>query len=267
MGYGVIGNTADSDSVIPGSSPGTPANFESKLLSLMRVASQMDQRYRWGMNNQRPDVRALRRSRFHDEKGNRINIGGMIYAPAALISAALRVGFDYRGRRPMISYRAARVIEAALTPESRCVEFGSGISTPWLAQRCGFLLSLENDQQWHEVVHQKLSGAAFAHVRYEFRTPESFADLSEIEDQSLDFIMIDGWDRYGCVQSALSKIKPGGMIYLDNSDKDMTRPDGDLRRAEAALLDGVAQRSGAVRYFTDFAPTNFFAEQGMMAWL
>ena len=28
MGYGVIGNTTDSDSVIPGSSPGTPANHK-----------------------------------------------------------------------------------------------------------------------------------------------------------------------------------------------------------------------------------------------
>jgi hypothetical protein len=212
-------------------------------------------------------VRALRRSRFHDEKGNRIDLGGMIYAPAALISAILRVGFGYRGRRPMISYRAARVIEAALTARSRCVEFGSGFSTPWLARRCGFLLSLENDQLWHNVVRQMLVGSAFSHVRYEFRTPETFAELSEIEDGSLDFIMIDGWDRHGCVLHALRKIKPGGMIYLDNSDKDMTRPDGDLRRAEAALLDGVAARSGSVRYFTDFAPTNFFAEQGMMAWL
>jgi hypothetical protein len=222
------------------------------------------------MDNQRPmdnqlGVRALRRSRFHDEKGNRIDFGGMIYAPAALISAILRVGFGYRGRRPMISYRAARVIEAELTPQSRCVEFGSGFSTPWLARRCGFLLSLENDQLWHDTVRQMLAGPEFSHVRYEFRVPEAFAELSNIDDGSLDFIMIDGWDRHGCVQCALSKVKPGGMIYLDNSDKDMTRPDGDLRRAETALLDAVTARSGSVRYFTDFAPTNFFAEQGMMA--
>ena len=36
MGYGVIGNTTDSDSVIPGSSPGTPANQNKILFKIIR---------------------------------------------------------------------------------------------------------------------------------------------------------------------------------------------------------------------------------------
>ena len=36
MGYGVIGNTTDSDSVIPGSSPGTPANHKKNMLKIIR---------------------------------------------------------------------------------------------------------------------------------------------------------------------------------------------------------------------------------------
>ena len=34
MGYGVIGNTLDSDSSIPGSSPGTPAKSQERLYAL-----------------------------------------------------------------------------------------------------------------------------------------------------------------------------------------------------------------------------------------
>ena len=41
VGYGVIGNTADSDSVIPGSSPGTPANH--KKMSLIDAAIKDEQ--------------------------------------------------------------------------------------------------------------------------------------------------------------------------------------------------------------------------------
>ena len=37
MGYGVIGNTTDSDSVIPGSSPGTPANHKKKYAQNYQV--------------------------------------------------------------------------------------------------------------------------------------------------------------------------------------------------------------------------------------
>ena len=206
-------------------------------------------------------------SRFHDEKDNRVDLGGMVYAPLAFATAVLRVGFGYRPRQPMLSYRAAKEITALLTPDSRCVEFGSGLSTAWLAERCGFLLSVENDEGWHNRVSEMIKGPAFDHVRYELRDPARFAKLDEHPDESFDFILVDGWDRHGCVLSLLPKIKPGGWVYLDNSDKDMTRPDGDLRRAEEELLRAVTARNGSTRYFVDFSPTNFFVEQGLLAQL
>ena len=227
-----------------------------------------------GHQSGRPNLRKAtqvgisnRISRFHDEKDNRVNFGGMAYAPQAFASAVLRVGFGYRPRQPMVSYRAAKVITQLLTPQSRCVEFGSGMSTTWLAKRCGFLLSVENDAWWHGKVAEMIKGPAFGHVRYELHDPDAFADLSAYDDQSFDFILVDGWDRYGCVLSLLPKIKVGGWVYLDNSDKDMTRPDGDLRRAEETLLKAVEDRGGSVRYFVDFSPTNFFVEQGLLAQL
>lgn len=42
----------------------------------------------------------------------------------------------------------------------------------------------------------------------------------------------------------------------------MTFPDGDMRRTEARLI--KASRGKKNRYFCDFAPTNFFAEQGLL---
>ena len=76
---------------------------------------------------------------------------------------------------------------------------------------------------------------------------------------------MDGTDREGCIRSVVPKLKRGANLYLDNSDKDMTRPNGDMRRAEKALLEAVEMRKGSVRYFSDFSPTNFFVEQGVLA--
>ena len=45
----------------------------------------------------------------------------------------------------------------------------------------------------------------------------------------------------------------------------MTNPNGDSRRAETALRNAVASRGGSIQSFTDFSPTNFFAEQGLLA--
>jgi predicted O-methyltransferase YrrM len=207
---------------------------------------------------------ANRISRFHDEKGNRVDARGMMYAPLAFATAVLRVMFGYRSRQPTISYRARTVIARLLDSNSRVAEFGSGMSTSWFAGRCEFLLSVENDEGWHRIVSAMIAESDFGHVQYEMRTPDSFSDLSGFPDGSFDFILIDGWDRHGCVVNALPKLRSGGWIYLDNSDKDMTRPDGDLRRAEEALLAAVDERQGTIRYFVDFSPTNFFVEQGLL---
>lgn len=216
------------------------------------------------------DVRRIisgdkRISRFHDEKGNFVDLAGLPNAVPALLSAAAKRLFGRRPEVPMISYRARRVIGRLLTPGTRMVEFGSGNSTPWFAERVGFLLSVEDLPEWHAAVRRKLDARGFVHVRYELRGGAGYADLSDIDDGSLDFVMIDGTDRAGCVVSAMTKLKPGGWIYLDNSDKDTDTVDGDLRRAERALLDAVAARGGEITRFSDFSPGNFFVEQGMLA--
>lgn len=206
----------------------------------------------------------LRQTRFHDEKGNRIDAAGMVYAPAAFVTAAAKRLFGWRPRRPMISYRAQRVLAARLKPDSLAVEFGSGMSTPWLAVRCGRLVSFEDHPGWAERVRRMLAGSAIDNVDYRIRPSDAFADVGDLADGSVDFALIDGTDREGCARAILAKMRVGGTIYLDNSDKDMTNPTGDLRRTEA-LLRGAAEQSGwPIHLFTDFSPTNFFAEQGML---
>ncbi len=206
-----------------------------------------------------------RKTRFHDEKGNRVDFGGMAYAVPAFFSALAKVAFGIRPVRPMISYRGQRELDRLIRSDWRVVEFGSGRSTPWLAGRCAFVLSIEDNPDWHRTVGEILRARRLDNVRHELRGVERYADLSDQPDGSFDLALVDGTDRTGCVASAVSKIKPGGWLYLDNSDKDMTVENGDLRRAEAALRQAVAQRGGSLRAFTDFSPTNFFAEQGLLA--
>ena len=206
-------------------------------------------------------------SRFHDEKGNFVDFGGARYAFPAFISALAKRLFGYRPPVPMISYRGRQAIEKILRPDSRMVEFGSGQSTLWFAVRVGNLLSIEDDAGWFAHVQRELATRSIPNVRHELRTVDTYADLSSIENGSLDFALVDGRDRAACIHAILPKLKVGGWLYLDNSDKDMTRPDGDLRRAEAELRQAVADRDGRILSFSDFSPTNFFVEQGMLAQL
>ena len=206
----------------------------------------------------------LRKSRFHDEKGNVVGWDAVIHAPLALLTAAGKT-VGLRPTLPMISFRASRVIDSLLKPSAKVLEFGSGYSTLWFARRCAELVSIEDDPHWRTLVQGMLAAQGLNHVRYEYREPASYSRLDDIPDGYFDFVLVDGKDRTGCMRTALAKVKTGGSIYLDNADKDMTRPDGDTRRAEVLLRAEVERRGGTLRSFTDFSPTNFFAEQGLLA--
>lgn len=206
----------------------------------------------------------LRRTRLHDEKGNMVPLATLPHLPCALVSAVAKVMLGRRPVRPTISYTATRLIAARLRPDWNAVEFGSGMSTAWLAARVGTLLSIEDHAGWAERVRAILAERGLTNVRHELRDATGYARLDDIPDRYFHFALIDGSDRAGCVAAVLPKMRPDGLIYLDNSDKDMTTTGGDLRRAEAGLLAAAAANGWRVRYFTDFSPTNVFAEQGMM---
>src|ERR1700692_3986272 len=106
-----------------------------------------------------------RKTRLHDERGNLIDLRGVVYAPRALVGTIARKLFDFRPVRPWISYRAVEFLDQKITPDWRVIEFGSGMSPLWFARRCGFLHSIENDPRWHELLSRRLQGAK--HVRYE----------------------------------------------------------------------------------------------------
>jgi hypothetical protein len=207
---------------------------------------------------------ALRRTRFHDEKGNRVPLASFRFLPVSVATCFARIVFGYRPARPTISYRAAQLIARRLRPDWNAVEFGSGMSTVWLGARVGSLLSIEDNPGWAHRVRTLLDAKRLTHVRHQLRPADSYFDLADVPDGHFHFALVDGSFRADCVAAVLPKMRKGGLLYMDNSDKDMTIPDGDVRRAEALLLQAAAAHGWPVLYFTDFSPTNLFAEQGMM---
>jgi protein-L-isoaspartate O-methyltransferase len=200
-----------------------------------------------------------KRTRFHDQRGNLVDFTGMAYAPRAFISSFLRASLGYRPTLPWISYRAIREIQNLMQKDFNVLEFGSGMSTVWLAQRCRFLHSIENDKSWHKKVIKLLEQKGLNNVKYDYRDRVSYADISEYEDYFFDFILVDGIYRDECIKASLKKLKPLGVIYLDNSDKTLE----EIRRAEQILLEAVKQRNGESKYFIDFAPCQFSVNQGL----
>ena len=79
-----------------------------------------------------------------------------------------------------------------------------------------------------------------------------------------DLIMVDGSYRSLCVEKSFKLLNNGGIFYLDNSDKDSSGKGGDMRLAEDLAIKYAKEIGAEVTYFTDFAPTQLFGQQGLM---
>ncbi|MGC4896228.1 hypothetical protein [Micromonospora sp. DT31] len=123
---------------------------------------------------------------------------------------------------PWLTPRATELLDQMLLPTDRGLEFGSGWSTRWFAQRIHHLVSVEHDQTWHHAVSQQLKDDAVDNVDHVF-VPETDGGGSEyvgvaarFADQSLHFVLVDGIYRDHCARRALPKIAAGGMLVIDN---------------------------------------------------
>jgi hypothetical protein len=206
-----------------------------------------------------------RPTRFHDERGNLVTPGGYIYILFSLASTISRRLVNYRFPVPWLSYRAQRRIASLLQPDWLILEFGSGWSTAWFAQRCQKVYSFEHDPGWYETVHAKLTEKKISNVFHELREPACYSNLDEFPNATFDFALIDGIRRAECARNVYKKVKPGGWIYLDNTDmSEKTGPGIDCHEAEQILLGFAMNGNGNIKYFTDFVPNNLLAKQGML---
>jgi hypothetical protein len=152
--------------------------------------------------------------------------------------------------QPWITYSAREFLEQILHQEMKVFEYGIGGSTIFFLNRVHELVSVEHDPKWFNLVCEKMKKYKFNHwesylLEPEYNEfvlvndpsdPDSYVSSDEtfknksfrnyvtvIENypsQIFDLIMIDGRARPSCFKHSLDKVKQGGWIVLDNSDRD-----------------------------------------------
>lgn len=200
-----------------------------------------------------------RRTRLHDEKGNRIDFPGLRYAPSAFFSAVLS-RWGYRSKLPWLGYRAIAHIESLLQPDWKVLEFGAGASTLWFAKRCAFVLSIEWEQPWRDEVCRQLREANVQNAECRQRDDSVYHVIDDRPDGSFDFALVDGRQRALTARTAWRLVKSKGWIYYDNSDKS----GAEVRDGETFLLEKSKDSPTPPRYFVDFNPMCLFAQQGLL---
>ena len=134
--------------------------------------------------------------------------------------------YKYQGY-PWLVKDANEFIENYLHDDSVCLEWGSGRSTIWFAQRVHHITSVEHNLEWYKKV-QKLT-KDFTNVSLYLRPlepEEEYVNIAnEFSKESLSFCLVDGRLRAQCVISIEDKIKPGGLLVVDNIERYIPTPD------------------------------------------
>lgn len=129
-------------------------------------------------------------------------------------------------------------------------EYGSGGSTLFWASRVSSVISVEHDRDWYQKLRPQLSSVEDTHVLYLLAEPdpdpafdkksylvpddyishdqhyvgkffERYARTIDMYAEGyFDIIVVDGRARPSCIKHAISRLKKGGLLVVDNTERD-----------------------------------------------
>jgi hypothetical protein len=116
---------------------------------------------------------------------------------------------------PWFTYPAFEFLEQLDFRGKTVFEFGAGHSTLYWSRRALRVVSIESDPDWHERLRPRVpENVELALVE----GGPDYAGALGARSESFDVIVVDGIERRACCGPAIAKLRPGGMIILDNSD-------------------------------------------------
>lgn len=134
---------------------------------------------------------------------------------------------ELKGSKPWfvmgaITYLEDEFLEDPYLPLTyRSFEWGSGGSTLWLSQRTASVVSIEHDREWVESAQSELDKYNIANVSLVLRgLDKRYVEyIDRFPDEHFDIILIDGRRRSDCIRHAMPKLRRGGALVLDDSER------------------------------------------------
>jgi len=119
-------------------------------------------------------------------------------------------------------------------------EFGSGSSTLFFEDYFDHVFSVEHDKDWFEIINtnikkanvylvppKKVSNPVCGSKKLGFRNLDfvNYVNFIDSLGKKFDVIFIDGRARQECLKLAKQYLKPGGIIILDDSNRNRYKKD------------------------------------------
>jgi hypothetical protein len=148
---------------------------------------------------------------------------------------------------PWITFSAIEWLGDNLKQNMIVFEWGSGGSTFFLSQKVKRIVSVEHNKEWYIKVKNRIKEENIFNCTYVLITPdfpnrnieldqinyktkaenlshlnfESYCKIIDSYDNELfDLIIIDGRARNSCIFHSIAKLRRGGYLLLDNSERE-----------------------------------------------
>jgi predicted O-methyltransferase YrrM len=161
-----------------------------------------------------------RAGRFHTVR-EPMPLSGWLRYPAAW----LRAKTGRTPERPWIVPAAIGWLRRRIRSDWSVLEVGAGRSTVWFARRAGSVLSFEDNEFWVKETRRRLRELGLANVELRQLPVEGFAaEVEGLPDAAFDLVVVDFLEapavtRIDVLKPAMKKVKPGGLLLLDDSDR------------------------------------------------
>lgn len=166
-----------------------------------------------------PHDPGTRAGRFHTAR-EAMPLSGWVRYPAAWLRA--RTGRI--PERPWLVPASIGWLRRRVRSEWSILELGAGRSTAWFARRAARVISLEDDEFWHSSTRLRLDQAGL-NADLRLRPVEDFPrEIASLPDDAFDLVVVDFLEaptvtRIDCLDPAMHKVRPGGYLLLDDSDR------------------------------------------------
>jgi Methyltransferase domain len=123
-----------------------------------------------------------------------------------------------RLRLPWLPFRLIDELEAVVRPGIRVFEYGGGGSTLWFLDRGAVVVTVEHDREWATTLERSIGAADWTLLRPSIANgyAEYANTISTYADDWFDLVLVDGRARRHCVRRALPKVKPRGLLLVDD---------------------------------------------------